>query len=174
VSERGQLSAAAVGVLMLLVLAGVVLAYLMRVDEAGATAQKAADMAALAAAGVLATDPAASEHALREAADRAAESNGGRVSGLTVLQEDGLPSGVEVTAVVVARGSVPAAGEREDAVPAVSRAGVSYSAVLDPSAFRPVDLRGATGRVAIMRAALAQLGWPYVWGGESRAEGGFN
>ena len=26
----------------------------------------------------------------------------------------------------------------------------------------------------IVRAALAQVGWPYVWGGESRTEGGFD
>ncbi len=29
-------------------------------------------------------------------------------------------------------------------------------------------------RAAIVRAAAAQIGWPYVWGGESRAEGGFD
>jgi len=29
-------------------------------------------------------------------------------------------------------------------------------------------------RAAIVRAALDQVGWPYVWGGESRAEGGFD
>jgi cell wall-associated NlpC family hydrolase len=173
-SERGQLSIAAVGVLMLLVLAGVVLAYLVRVDEAGATAQKAADMAALAAAGVLAEDPAASEQSLREAAERIARSNGGRVVAFAVLRDDGLPSGVEVTAEVVARGSMPAAGAREDSVRAVSRAGVTYSATLDALGFRPIDLHGAIGRAAIVRAALAQVGWPYVWGGESRAEGGFD
>ncbi|MDX6535429.1 MAG: peptidoglycan DL-endopeptidase CwlO, partial [Gaiellales bacterium] len=29
-------------------------------------------------------------------------------------------------------------------------------------------------RGAIVRAALDQVGWPYVWGGESRSEGGFD
>jgi hypothetical protein len=29
-------------------------------------------------------------------------------------------------------------------------------------------------RAAIVRAALDQVGWPYVWGGESRSEGGFD
>jgi cell wall-associated NlpC family hydrolase len=29
-------------------------------------------------------------------------------------------------------------------------------------------------RARVVRAAAAQLGWPYLWGGESRAEGGFD
>jgi cell wall-associated NlpC family hydrolase len=33
---------------------------------------------------------------------------------------------------------------------------------------------GAGARAAIVRAAVAQVGWPYVWGGESRTEGGFD
>jgi cell wall-associated NlpC family hydrolase len=33
---------------------------------------------------------------------------------------------------------------------------------------------GTGARAAIVRAALAQVGWPYVWGGESRTEGGFD
>jgi cell wall-associated NlpC family hydrolase len=33
---------------------------------------------------------------------------------------------------------------------------------------------GAGARAAVVRAALAQVGWPYVWGGESRTEGGFD
>ena len=32
----------------------------------------------------------------------------------------------------------------------------------------------AGARAAIVRAALAQVGWPYVWGGENRKEGGFD
>src|SRR5207247_5134697 len=38
-------------------------------------------------------------------------------------------------------------------------------------------LRGLSGdgaRAAVVRAALAEVGWPYVWGGESRLEGGFD
>ncbi len=39
----------------------------------------------------------------------------------------------------------------------------------------PLDAAQGTGaRAAIVRAALAQVGWPYVWGGESRTEGGFD
>ena len=173
-SERGQLSIPAVGVLLLLVLAGALLAYLTRVNEAGATAQRAADMAALAAAQLLAEDPGAPPGALRAAAERAAGANGGAVTGFRILHRQGLPSGVEVVARVTAGGSVPGAGVRRDDVPATSRAGVTYSASLDPAAFRPVDLHGARDRMAIVAAALAQVGWPYVWGGESRAEGGFD
>ncbi|MGH3138445.1 MAG: choice-of-anchor P family protein [Gaiellales bacterium] len=33
---------------------------------------------------------------------------------------------------------------------------------------------GSGARGALVRAALAQVGWPYVWGGESRTEGGFD
>ena len=46
--------------------------------------------------------------------------------------------------------------------------------MLPGAGFRPVDLHGLTGRAAIVAAAAAQIGWPYVWGGESRAEGGFD
>ena len=40
--------------------------------------------------------------------------------------------------------------------------------------FRLADVRGLDAAGAVVAAALAQLGWPYVWGGESRAEGGFD
>ena len=40
--------------------------------------------------------------------------------------------------------------------------------------FRIADVRGLDAAGAVVAAALAQLGWPYVWGGESRAEGGFD
>lgn len=33
---------------------------------------------------------------------------------------------------------------------------------------------GDGARAAVVRAALSQVGWPYVWGGESRTEGGFD
>lgn len=32
----------------------------------------------------------------------------------------------------------------------------------------------AGGRARVIGAALAQVGWPYIWGGESRSEGGFD
>jgi peptidoglycan DL-endopeptidase CwlO len=43
-----------------------------------------------------------------------------------------------------------------------------------PDRFRPVDLRGFEGIAAVIAAASAQLDWPYLWGGESRADGGFD
>ena len=47
-------------------------------------------------------------------------------------------------------------------------------AAVAPDRFRPVDLHGFAGAAAVVAAATAQLGWPYLWGGESRAEGGFD
>ncbi|HEY3764652.1 MAG TPA: C40 family peptidase [Gaiellales bacterium] len=32
----------------------------------------------------------------------------------------------------------------------------------------------AGGRARVLAAALEQVGWPYIWGGDSRAEGGFD
>jgi cell wall-associated NlpC family hydrolase len=44
-----------------------------------------------------------------------------------------------------------------------------------PLPVRPVPYTGAPGTVrTILTAAQRQIGWPYVWGGESRAEGGFD
>jgi len=96
------------------------------------------------------------------------------VTGLRPLSDGGIPAGVEVTVEAVAAGDVPFAGRRSDAVSSTSRAGVTFSAALPGAGFRPVDLHGLTGRAAIVAAAAAQIGWPYVWGGESRAEGGFD
>ena len=56
-----------------------------------------------------------------------------------------------------------------------SRAGIDFQpAVPDPGLFRVVDVAGFAGADAVIAAAEGQLGWPYVWGGESRAEGGFD
>ena len=56
-----------------------------------------------------------------------------------------------------------------------SRAGIDFQpAALDSSLFRNVDVAGFSGVDAVIAAAEGQLGWPYVWGGESRAEGGFD
>jgi hypothetical protein len=57
---------------------------------------------------------------------------------------------------------------------ASARAGIAFAPVLAAEGFRIADLRGLTGGGAVVAAALAQLGWPYVWGGESRADGGFD
>ena len=55
-----------------------------------------------------------------------------------------------------------------------ARARVEFTAAEPTGSFRPVDLHGLAGRAAVVAAAAAQVGWPYVWGGESRAEGGFD
>ena len=148
--------------------------HLARVGDAGGRGQTAADLAAISAARVLASDPFADQASLRAAAERTAAANGARVTAVTPLADGGLPTGVEVTVDAVATGDVPGAGRRSDAVSSTSRAGVTFSAVLPGAGFRPVDLHGLTGRAAIVAAAAAQIGWPYVWGGESRAEGGFD
>ena len=67
-NERGQISIAACGLLVLLVLAGALIGYLGGIDQSGAGVQRAADMAALAAGRVLADDPNASLATLRAAA----------------------------------------------------------------------------------------------------------
>ena len=65
-------------------------------------------------------------------------------------------------------------GGEKTTVRAAARAQVEFAAAEPPAAFRPVDLHGLAGRSAVVAAAAAQVGWPYVWGGESRAEGGFD
>ena len=94
--------------------------------------------------------------------------NGARVDRLRVLERGGLPSGVEV------RVSVPAAGRVSGCGPG-AQAGVDVLGVAAGrrlSAGRPARRRRP--RAAVVAAAEAQVGWPYVWGGESRAEGGFD
>jgi cell wall-associated NlpC family hydrolase len=172
--QRGQVAPLAVALALLLVAGGAVLMHLARVGDTGGRGQTAADLAAISAVRVLAADPFADEASLRTAAERTAAANGARVTGLRRLADGGIPSGVEVTVEAVAAGEVPVAGRRSDAVSSTSRAGVTFSAALPGAGFRPVDLHGLTGRVAIVAAAAAQIGWPYVWGGESRAEGGFD
>ena len=163
-SERGQVSVMACALVLLLVLAGFLIGLLGGIDSAGANAQRAADMAALAAGQGLSDDPAAAAADLRAAADDAARDNGGRLISLTQLTEEGLPSGVEVSVAV----------DGEHPVRARARARVEFTAAESTGSFRPVDLHGLAGRAAVVAAAAAQVGWPYVWGGESRAEGGFD
>jgi cell wall-associated NlpC family hydrolase len=164
VKERGQVSVMACALVLLLVLAGFLIGIMGGIDSAGANAQRAADMAALAAGQRLSGEPAAAVADLRAAADDAARDNGGRLVSLTQLTEDGLPSGVEVS--VAVDGAHP--------VRARARARVEFTAAEPAGSFRPVDLHGRAGRAAVVAAAAAQVGWPYVWGGESRAEGGFD
>jgi cell wall-associated NlpC family hydrolase len=166
VSERGQISVAACGLLLALVLGGVLVATLGRIDRAGAAGQRAADQAALAAGHSLAGDPSATQPALLAVARASAAANGAGLRSLRLVESGGLPSGVEVT--------VEVNGSEGRAVQATAAAEVVFSADLAGGSFRPVDLTGLDGRGAVVAAAAAQVGWPYVWGGESRAEGGFD
>jgi cell wall-associated NlpC family hydrolase len=174
VNERGQVSSAVVGLAVLVLLGAAVLVYLGRIAAGGGQAQRAADLASLAAARVLAADPSAGAGEVRSAAAPAARANGATLLDVRVLRSGGIVRGVEVSAAVGVAGDVPAAGPQQSLVPAGARAGVSYAVSLPGGSFRPVDLHGARGRRAVVAAAEAQLGWPYVWGGESPAEGGFD
>jgi hypothetical protein len=174
VSQRGQITIAAVGGLTAVLLGTVVLLHLSRIAAGGATAQTAADMAALAAARTLAGDPVSPPSAVRAAAASAARANGARLVDLEVERVGAVATAVDVTAFSAVDGSVPVAGPQHDGVLERARAGVTYTASLPAGAFRPVDLHGAHGPLAAVAAAEAQVGWPYVWGGESRAEGGFD
>ena len=174
--EQGQVTVAGVGIAILLMLAMVVLVHLAAIRSGGARGQSAADIAALAAARVLAGNPDASADAVRTAADRAAAAERGprrAVPGSRATP--GAPTAVDVTVSELVSGSVPGVGQRDDRVRSWSRGGSDVHARrCDQASFRPVDLTGATGATAVVMAAEAQIGWPYVWGGESRAEGGFD
>ena len=173
-SQRGQITIAAVGGLTAVMLGTVVLLHLSRIASGGAGAQTAADMAALAGARILASDSSAAPSTVRAAAASAARANGARLTDLQIERVGAVATAVDVTAAVDVDGSVPIAGPQRNAVPERARAGVVYTATLPGGAFRPVDLHGAQGPLAAVAAAEAQVGWPYVWGGESRAEGGFD
>ena len=171
--ERGQVAPLAVAFALLLLAGGAVLMHLARVGDAGGRGQTAADLAAISAARVLASIRLPDQASLRAAAERTAAANGARVTAVTPLADGGLPTGVEVTVDAVATGDVPVAGRvRRRQLDVPGRRHVQRGAA--GAGFRPVDLHGLTGRAAIVAAAAAQIGWPYVWGGESRAEGGFD
>jgi cell wall-associated NlpC family hydrolase len=174
VKERGQVSIAAVAAVTLILLGGVLFGYLSRVAAGGGHAQRAADLAAIAAARALGADPFADPAGLRAAADRAATANGARVVSVDVVRAGAVPRAVDVAVALPVAGSAPSVGVQRRDVVARARAGVSFSAALPANAFRPIDLRGGRGPLAAVAAAEAQVGWPYVWGGESRAEGGFD
>lgn len=173
-SERGQISVAAVAALMLVLLGGVLVGYLSMVAVGGGHAQRAADLAAIAAAGRLGADPEATPVELRGVAAAVARRNGARVLLLRVVRAGTVPRAVDVAVSVAVRGSVPVAGQEHRHVVARARAGVEFSAALPAGAFRPIALHGVRGPLGAVAAAEAQVGWPYVWGGESRAQGGFD
>jgi len=174
VTERGQISVAAVAAVSLVLLGGVLFGYLSRVAAGGGQAQRAADLSAIAAARALGRDPFATEADLRTAAARAAAANGARIVSVRVLRTGTVLRGVDVAVALTVAGAAPAVGEQRRDVVGRARAGVAFSASVPAAGFRPVDLRGGRGPLAAVAAAEAQVGWPYVWGGESRAEGGFD
>jgi cell wall-associated NlpC family hydrolase len=174
VNQRGQIAIAAIGGLTAVLLGAVVLLYLGRIAAGGAGAQTAADMAALAAARSLVDDPSAAPAQVRAVAGAAARANGARVARVRIERTGAIATAVDVTVSAEVDGAVPVAGPQGRRVLERSRAGVAYRARLPDGAFRPVDLHGARGPLAAVAAAEAQVGWPYVWGGESRAEGGFD
>ena len=174
-SDRGQVAPVAVAALVLVAMGIALLGHLAAIRSGGARGQAAADIAALAAARVAADDPDAPVPELRSAAARAARANGGRLGSFRMeTRGPGVPQAIQVTVTATTPGDVPGVGRRADVTIARARAGIAYTAVLPDGTFRPVDVAGVTGAAAAIRAAEAQIGWPYVWGGESRAEGGFN
>ena len=173
-SERGQVAIGAIAGLTAVLLGVVVLLHLARIASAGAGAQTAADVAALAAARTLADDPSAAPAAARSVAASAARANGARLTRLVIDRSGNVATGVEVTVASGVAGTLPVVGADRRSVVEHARAGIMYSAALPGGVFRPVDLHGARGPLAAVAAAEAQVGWPYVWGGESRAEGGFD
>ena len=173
-SQRGQIAIAAIGGLTAVLLGAVVLLYLGRIAAGGAGGQTAADMAALAAARSLASDPSTAPARVRASADAAARANGTRLVSLRIERTGSVPTTVDVTTAVDVDATLPVAGPQHRRVLERARAGIAYSAQLPAQSFRPVDLHGTRGPLAAVAAAEAQIGWPYVWGGESRAEGGFD
>ncbi len=85
-----------------------------------------------------------------------------------------VPRAIDVAVALPVVGSVPVAGRQSPRVEARARAASPTRPRFRPTSFRPVDLHGGRGPLAAVAAAEAQVGWPYVWGGESRAEGGFD
>ena len=198
--EHGQAAVAALGVLILLGFAAAGFTALARASVVRSQADTAADAAALAGARALREhrddlyprrdrvtrrtlppllDVPAYEHLAIEAAERAADANGATVTAVSFDPAGHEPGPLSLRVQVVLRSDRLAdwIGDalRRRLRTGRSRAGVALGvAALDPTSFRPVDLSGYRGVAAVIAAAEAQLGWPYVWGGESRAEGGFD
>jgi cell wall-associated NlpC family hydrolase len=174
--ECGTVAVAAVGLLVVLALvaaAGLRAGRSLLLDE---RVHGSADAVALAAASVLgrhygdAVETGGSRAAARaaEVSARAAASRAAERLGLG-LQEVSFERGSHDPSPVAVRVRVVAGG-----IGAIARAGIDFRVRLPAAGFRVADVRGLDSGGAVVAAALAQLGWPYVWGGESRAEGGFD
>ena len=175
-SERGAVAIAAVALLLVLALvagAGLRAGRALLLDE---RVHGSADAVALAAASVLerrygaAVDAGGSPATTRasEAASRAAAE---RASARLGWSSNRSPS--SAARATPRRPRCACVSPRDASEPEPARGSPSRSPPRRPG-FRPADVRGLDAGGAVVAAALAQLGWPYVWGGESRAEGGFD
>jgi cell wall-associated NlpC family hydrolase len=174
--ERGSVAIAAVALLLLLALvatAGLRAGRSLVLDE---RVHGSADAVALAAASVLersygdAVDAGGSPAAVlaTEQAARAAARRAAAQLGLT-LESLSFERGAHDASPLAVRVRVVAGSDAASA-----RAGITFAPSIPAEGFRLADVRGLDASGAVVAAALAQLGWPYVWGGESRAEGGFD
>ena len=175
-SERGAVAIAAVALLLVLALvagAGLRAGRALLLDE---RVHGSADAVALAAASVLesrygaAVDAGGSAGTARatEAASRAAAERASAQLGLE-LESISFERSARDPAPIAVRVRVVSGRDRAEA-----RAGLAFAQPAPAPGFRLADVRGLDAGGAVVAAALAQLGWPYVWGGESRAEGGFD
>ena len=174
--ERGAVAIGAVALLLLLALvagAGLRAGRGLVLDE---RVHGSADAVALAAASALqqeygdAVDAGGSPAAVRisEGAARAAARSTAAQLGLS-LESITFERGPHDPSPLALRVRVGAGADGASA-----RAGIAFARALPLDGFRLADVRGLDAGGAVVAAALAQLGWPYVWGGESRAEGGFD
>jgi cell wall-associated NlpC family hydrolase len=180
VTPRGEGGAVAVAALALLLLLALLAGAGLRAGRGLVLDERvhgAADGVALAAASALERGygegvDAGGTPASVSSTERAARAAAGRAAlrldvGLTSVAFERGPRDPSPLAVRV-RISL-ADGRSADA-----RAGIAFPQRGASEGFRIADVRGLEGAGAVVAAALAQLGWPYVWGGESRAEGGFD
>jgi cell wall-associated NlpC family hydrolase len=179
VSLRGERGTVAIGLAALLLLLALVAGAGLRAGRPLVLDERvhgSADAVALAAAAVLdrgygdAVDAGGSAAAVgvTEGAARTAASSTAAQLGLT-LESISFERGAHDASPLAVRVRVAAGGER-----ATAHAGLAFAPSIQAEGFRIADVRGLDAGGAVAAAALAQLGWPYVWGGESRAEGGFD
>src|SRR5947209_9612495 len=178
-NERGQISIAACGLLVLLVLAGALIGYLGGIDQSRASVQRAADLAALSAGRVLADDPSVSVTELREAAAETADENGARLVDVRTLG-GALPEAVRCAWLPLPRGrparSRPGHGplcpiRQRFPAPGFGRSTCMVRAVGQPSS--PPRQRRSGGRTcgvarAVRREASTAAAW---WTTRSRPRG---
>jgi peptidoglycan DL-endopeptidase CwlO len=176
---RAEGGTVAIGMAALLVLLALVAGAGLRAGRSLALDERvhgSADAVALAAAAVLgraygdSVDAGGSPAAARavEAAAQAAARSTAAQLGLT-LDAIAFQRGARDPSPLAVRVRVSGGPEV-----ATAHAGLAFAPSSGAEGFRLADVRGLDAAGAVVAAALAQLGWPYVWGGESRAEGGFD